>query len=90
MENFIIGFVQSHPVLMAIVAAVGTLRLTLKPLLEVVRIVVKATPTKKDEEMLEKFEKSKTWRNVLWFIEYVSSIDPKQVKDIKEAVKSNG
>jgi hypothetical protein len=71
---FITGLASKYPVMLTVVGVMGTCRLLFKPTLELVRSVVKATPTLKDDAALESAEKSMAAKIVAGFFNYVFSI----------------
>lgn len=60
-----------------ILAIMGTFRLFFKPFHSFVKEVITLTPTKKDDEALEKIESSKVSKAVVWFIDFLFSIKVK-------------
>jgi hypothetical protein len=70
-----IEFLASRfPLFISIVAIIGTSRLIFKALHTFIRSVVQATPTKKDDLMLDNAEKSKAFKFVVWLVDYIASI----------------
>ena len=75
LTTFIIELIQKHPHLGSLAAIVGGLRITMKPIMLAVRAVVKVTPTKRDDELLEKFEESKWWAAFQWVVNWLGSVE---------------
>ena len=73
------AYLGGNGVFLQIVSIVGTLRLLVKPLMESVKLVMDLTPTKKDNEFLEKVEKSKIYQGVLFVLDWLVSFKPKAV-----------
>jgi hypothetical protein len=66
--------VTRYPWFSTVVVVVGTLRLCLKPAFELFHIIVGVTPTKADDEFLERMEASKAWTWFTWLLNYLTSI----------------
>lgn len=75
LTTFIIELIQKHPHLGSLAAIVGGLRITMKPIMLAIRAIVKATKTKKDDELLDKFEGSKWWAAFQWVVNWLGSVD---------------
>ncbi len=76
-------------ILAAILVIVGSLRLTLKPLFTVLNTYVNSTPTKVDNDFLEKVENSKILKTIFYVLDLVASVKivPKTAPEIKEDEK---
>tara|TARA_R110000868_G_scaffold242882_5_gene498499 strand:- start:172 stop:420 length:249 start_codon:yes stop_codon:yes gene_type:complete len=66
--------VAKWPVLSSVLLVVGALRLTIKPLVSIVRSVVELTPGKTDDLLLDKVEASKVYKGLCWVLDYLTSI----------------
>ena len=60
--------------LVGVISYIGILRVTFKPLIAAIEVAVKQTESKKDDELLEKFEKSSTYFWVMWILDLFSSV----------------
>lgn len=58
----------------AVVAWVGALRLCFKPLMTFLHSVAEATPTAKDNQLLEKAEASGAYKAILFAMDWLASI----------------
>jgi len=76
--ELLIGFASGNPIVASILMVIGILRVTIKPLMSVVHIIVDATATKKDNEAVEKVEASKGWKTFLYIIDWLGSIKLKK------------
>lgn len=66
--------VEGYPILASVIFVVGILRLVLKPTLSILRNIANATKTIKDNELLDKVERSKILKAVLYALDYLASI----------------
>lgn len=66
--------VEGYPVLASILVVVGMLRLIFKPVFSILRNVANATKSVKDNELLDKVERSKIFKAVLYALDYLGSI----------------
>lgn len=78
LKQFLVGFVTKYTWFAAIVAFVGSARVVIKPILSLVRIVVTQTPSKSDDEFLDRWEKSKVWAVFLYVLDWLASLKPGQ------------
>ena len=60
----------SNPHIAGLLMTIGTARLFMKPIREIVRL----TPTKKDDQILEQIEQSRWWRVASWTLNWLVSI----------------
>jgi hypothetical protein len=60
-----------------VIAIMGTFRLFFKPFHSFVKEVIQLTPSKKDDEVLEKIEGSKIAKSIVWVIDFLFSIKVK-------------
>jgi len=68
------GFVTKYPVLSSIFMVMGILRAVFKPIFSLARTVVAATPSVKDDAVLDRVEGSKAYKAVLYVLDYIASI----------------
>ena len=80
-------FLQNHPNITTILATVGMLRIINKPLFALLRTYVAQTQSKKDDQMLEKVERSKYYKIFLFALDWLGSIKP--ASDKREKRLSN-
>ena len=71
------SIVRRHPYLLFFTAGVGTMRLVVKPVMEIAHAVVKATPSTRDDDALRDLEASDSYKAFLWGVDYLASIDLK-------------
>lgn len=74
LTNLVLNLIQSYPKLGTIVAIIGTLRVIFKPLFSFLDVIVAATPSTKDEELLGKVKDSKAFKAFSFLVDYVGSI----------------
>ena len=60
----------SNPHIAGLLMTIGTARLFMKPIREIVRL----TPTKKDDQILEQIEQSRWWRALSWTLNWLVSV----------------
>jgi hypothetical protein len=72
--DIIIQLVSQYPALASVLMGVGVLRLIFKPLFTFLRIVADATPTAKDNEILDSVEQSKAYSYVAFILDYLASV----------------
>lgn len=70
----VMGFIGKYPVTASVLMGMGMARAIFKPLCALLKAVVEATPTPKDNELLEKAEKSSLVKYALMALDYVASI----------------
>lgn len=78
MELFIAGIAAKYPIVLTILSIMGMARLILKPLMTFLNEMVVVTETTKDNEILEKVEKSKAYKGVLFVLDYAFSLKIKK------------
>lgn len=79
--NPIIELIIQYPKAAAVVAVIGTFRLIFKPFMSFLHEFVNITATKKDNQILEKIEKSKAWKVFIYLLDWFGSIKlPKKPK----------
>lgn len=64
--------------LLQAITIIGSLRVMIKPLRDLVHAYVNVTPSTKDNEKLSEIEKSKVYKGIMYFIDWFSSIRPKK------------
>ena len=64
--------------LLQAITIIGSLRVMIKPLRDVIHTYVNITPSTKDNEKLAEVEKSKIYKGVMYFIDWFSSVKPKK------------
>lgn len=69
-----VNFMAKYPQVGTVLMIVGTLRLIFKPLTTFLHQVVDATPTVRDNEILDRIEKSKAFKVVAWALDYFASV----------------
>lgn len=74
MEQILIDLITKYPVVLSVVSVVGILRLIMKPLFVFFKEVVDATPTRLDNEFLDKVMQSKIYSMVAFLLDYLGSI----------------
>lgn len=72
--ELIVSFASQYPIVASILMVIGILRTINKPLFAFLRTVVEATPTAKDNEILQKVETSKAYQYVSFLLDYVASV----------------
>lgn len=65
---------EKHPVSLAIMAGMGSLRAIFKPLMGLLEKYVKSTPSKKDDEKLGAVLNHKAFKAFAWLLDYVASV----------------
>jgi hypothetical protein len=68
------GFVDKYPVLASILLGMGIARAVFKPVFSILRTIVSATPSAKDDAVLDKVESSKAYKAVAYVLDYLASI----------------
>jgi len=74
MEELLVELVAKYPMAASIVAVVGVLRITVKPVMSAVRSIVDATATQKDNEFLDNVEGSKIYKAFIYVVDWFSSV----------------
>lgn len=77
---FIIEMAGKYPQLTILFVVMGVFRSVFKPLCSFLRVVADATPTKADNELLDKFQDSKVYKALAWFADYLLSVKLPGVK----------
>lgn len=71
---FILQFATNHPYILTALMIIGSLRAILKPLFALAQAYVKSTETTADDEALDRVEKSKAYKALLFVLDYLASI----------------
>ncbi len=72
--TFILGLAASYPIITTILAIMGVVRVVMKPVMSIIRMVVKATPSKADDKKLNEVERSWWWKAILYILDLLTSI----------------
>jgi hypothetical protein len=64
--------------LVQLVAIVGSLRLAIKPLMSLIDVYVKSTPSPKDDGLVLEIEQSKFYKGLIFVLDYIFSIKIKK------------
>jgi hypothetical protein len=72
--EMILEFMANHPHLSAVLVVIGVFRAVFKPIMTVLEAYVGATESTKDNELLEKIKGSKTYKVLVWLVDYTASI----------------
>jgi hypothetical protein len=59
---------------LTVLAVIGGLRLILKPIMSFISVIVKATPTAKDDALVETIEASAIYKGITYVLDWISSI----------------
>lgn len=70
------SFLQSYPNLSTLLAIIGFLRAINKPLFTLARAYVQSTATLKDDEKLDKIERSPQYKALLFVLDWFASVKP--------------
>ena len=74
----ILGWAMQYPTVASILLVVGTLRLTMKPLMSFLHEVVNIIPGDADNALLDKVEKSKAFTIAMYVLDLLTSIKLKK------------
>lgn len=72
--SWVLAFSPSMAPLVAILAAMGTMRVLFKPLMAALVGLAKMTPTRYDDNLLENFQRSKVYTSIAWVLDFIASI----------------
>lgn len=72
--DFLIQLANQYPILASVFMVIGVLRAVNKPLFTFLRVVVEATPTAADDEILVKVETSKAYQYFCFILDYFASV----------------
>ncbi|MDD2763472.1 MAG: hypothetical protein PHE83_05800 [Opitutaceae bacterium] len=71
---FVVALALKYPVIITILAAVGTLRFFFKPVVSLIEAYVQSTPSPADDEAIAKVEASAPWKWFCWALDFFCSI----------------
>lgn len=74
LKPFIEQYSAEYPVLASIVFVLGTFRLFLKPVMEIVKNIISLTPSPKDDELLAKILDHKAYKAFAFFVDWIASV----------------
>lgn len=74
MEEFFLYLVSKYPVLVGVLMAIGAARVVFKAVFSAAKLVVQATPTPKDDKILDDIEVSQTYKFIMFVVDYFLSI----------------
>jgi len=57
-----------------VVSVVGSLRVAIKPIMTLIDVVVKATPSEEDDDLVQKIEENKIYKAFKFVLDWASSI----------------
>jgi len=85
MEDYLISLITTlagkYPIILTVVAAIGTLRVLLKPLMSMAKVYAASTENKTDDKIVESIEKSKIYTGLIYVLDWVTSVKwPKKDK----------
>jgi hypothetical protein len=72
--DIVIFFAQKNPSLLGFFAAMGVFRAVFKPIMLLLEKYVEATPSKSDDEKLEKLKANKHYKALVVVVDYLMSI----------------
>jgi hypothetical protein len=76
---------SQYPLPASVLMLMGALRMINKPLFLILRTIADATPTLKDNEWLEKVERSKLYVSLSFILDYVASVKlPQKVRVVSD------
>lgn len=80
---------SQYPLPASVLMIMGALRMVNKPLFLVLRTIADVTPTLKDNEWLEKVERSKLYVSICFLLDYVASVKlPQKVRVVSDGDSS--
>lgn len=80
----LVEFAQGYPIAMAILVLMGVFRAIFKPIMMVAEKYVAATPSKSDNEKLQKFKESSIYKALGLASDYLMSIKLPQDKETQD------
>lgn len=72
--QFVLGLAAKYPVVTTVFLVIGVLRAIFKPFFAFLHVFVAATPSQKDDELLNKAEGSKVYKAFAFVVDYLASI----------------
>ena len=73
-SHWALSMLSGHPLFASVLAGVGAMRLVIPPVVTAVKAIVKATPTQKDDRLLDDALSSVVWNRTLDVISWLSSV----------------
>lgn len=74
MADYIIYLAQKYPIVIAVLAGMGLSRSIFKAVFAGAKLLAAATPTQKDDKIIEDVEVSKTYQFIMFVVDYLLSI----------------
>jgi len=74
LAGLLAGLVAKYPTIMVVITIMGICRAVFKPLFTFLRAIADATPTAKDNQLLDDIEQSKIVKGLMFVLDYVASI----------------
>ena len=74
MIELIQELILANPNLASVFVVIGVIRTINKPLFSIIRTIVEATPEKEDDKALDRFERSKTYKAILYMLDWFGSV----------------
>lgn len=74
LASFIESYAANAPWLVNLIIIMGTFRLIVKPIVTAIEEIVKATPSRKDDEQLDKIKASPAWYWFFFILDWFTSI----------------
>lgn len=72
--DLIMGLSSQHPYVASALMIMGILRAVFKPIMAVLHAYVEASPSEKDNLILEEAEKSSIYKGIAFLLDYVASV----------------
>jgi uncharacterized membrane protein required for colicin V production len=72
--SWVIAFLGKYPLFATVVVIIGFLRMIMKPVMTILQAYVKLTPYDSDDKWLESFEQSKSYKLVVYLMDWVLSV----------------
>lgn len=74
MEEFVLYLAQKFPVVLGVLAGIGVLRAINKPLFAAFKGIASATPTQKDDKIIEDIERSALYKFICFCLDWFASV----------------
>lgn len=72
--ELLVQFANQYPALASVFMVIGVLRAINKPLFVFLRSVADATPSEKDNQLLDQVERSAVYGYLVFFLDYFASV----------------
>jgi len=72
--GWVLGFLSNYPQFSGLIMVIGFLRLAVKPLMTILQAFVKLTPYDSDDQWLKSFEQSKSYKLIVYMMDWVLSV----------------